>query len=88
MGLHDQMAIKAHTMGKKSEEFSDAAQKHANASWFLLIIAGVVWSFSDNWLWALIPLVLMAVTILKSVSSTLIASELEQLNTNEDLQAL
>ena len=83
MGLHDQLATKAYTMGKKSKEFTRAAQQHANASWFILIIAGVVWYFSDNWIWVLIPLALMVFTVFRSISSTLIASKLEAFEPND-----
>ena len=79
MGLHDQLATKAFTMGKKSKEFSGAAQSHANASWFILIIAGLVWYFVDNWIWVFIPWALLVYTVLKSISSSLIASRLEKL---------
>ena len=82
MGLHDQIATKAYTMGKNSEEFTGAAQRHANASWFILIIAGLVWYFFDNWIWVFIPLALMVYTVLKSISATLIASRLEKLEPN------
>jgi len=83
MGLHDQLAIKAYTMGKKSKEFTGAAQQHAKASVFLLIIAGVVWYFSDNWIWALIPVALMVFIASKSISATSIASKLEALEPND-----
>jgi len=34
MLLHDKLAQKAITMGESSLEFTVAAQKHANATWF------------------------------------------------------
>jgi len=83
MGWHDRLAIKANLMNKNSKEFTGAAQRHANASWFFLIIAGVVWYFSDNWVWTLIPLALMTFTVLQSISSTLIASKLEAYEPND-----
>ena len=76
MGMHDTMARKAAAAGRTAAEFSAAAQKHANATWGLLIIAGGVWYFV-SWPWALIPAVLGAYSILKSVSATAIAGRLE-----------
>ncbi len=40
MSLHDKLAQKAIAMGRSSSEFTAAAQKHANASWFYVIAAG------------------------------------------------
>ena len=84
MGLHDQIATKAFSMGKKSKEFNDAAQSHANASFFFLIIAGLVWYFFDNWIWVFIPMALLVYTVLKSISSTLIALRLEKLEPKDE----
>ncbi len=42
MSIHDKMALRAGIMGKTSAEFHAAAQKHANATWGLAILAGVV----------------------------------------------
>ncbi len=77
MSLHDKLAYKASSMGKSASEFSAAAQKHANTTWFLLIVAGVVWYFA-NWIWALIPAGIGIFTALQSISSTMIASKLEK----------
>jgi uncharacterized membrane protein YgcG len=41
--LHDKLALQAAASGKTAEQFKEAAQKHANAAWFLLIMAAVVW---------------------------------------------
>jgi uncharacterized membrane protein YgcG len=63
--LHDKLAIKAEASGKTAEQFNEAAQKHASAAWFLLIMAAVVWYFL-GFVWALM-----------SFSSTSIAKILE-----------
>lgn len=76
MALHDKLAQKAVAMEKHSSEFSAAAQKHANATWFYLIAAGAVWYFF-GWVWALIPIVLGVYTAFQSISATMIATRLE-----------
>lgn len=81
MALHNTLAQKAIEMGKHSSEFSAAAQKHANATWFYLIIAGVVWYFF-GWLWALIPGALGIYAALQSVSATMVATKLENRESN------
>ena len=45
MSVVDGLAAKAIEMGKSSSEFSAAAQKHANATWFYAIVGGLVWYF-------------------------------------------
>jgi hypothetical protein len=54
MGWHDNLADRAAAMGKTAIEFRSAAQHKANATWVLLIIAGVIWFFL-NWLSLLHP---------------------------------
>jgi hypothetical protein len=54
MSFNDRAASKAIASGKGAADFSVAAQKHANATWFYLIVAGSVWYFT-GWGWALIP---------------------------------
>lgn len=76
MSLHDKLAHKAISMGKSSAEFKAAAQKHANATWLLVIGAAAIWYFL-GWAWALIPVVLGVYTALKSVSATMVATRLE-----------
>lgn len=76
MGLHDRLARKAITDGHGREHFHHAAQKHANATWVMLIAALAVWYFV-GWQWALIPAILGAYTALSSISSTMVASRLE-----------
>jgi len=76
MSLHDKLAQKAISLGKSPSEFKVAAQKHANATWFLLIVGGVVWYFL-GWTWAIILIALGAYTALKSVSATMVATRLE-----------
>ena len=77
MSLHDTMAAKAFAAGKTSDEFSTAAQRHANASWAFALFTGATWYFAD-WVWALIPAALTGLSVLKSVSSTTIAFKLGQ----------
>lgn len=83
MALHDKLAQKAIAMGKHSSEFSAAAQKHANATWFYLIVAGAVWYFF-GWLWALIPAALGVYTVFQSISATMIATRLEKTEQNSE----
>src|SRR5436309_1435006 len=47
MSFHDSVVEKARRDGNTSAQFHQAAQKHANATWIYLIIAGVVWYFSS-----------------------------------------
>jgi hypothetical protein len=42
MSFHNSIATKALMMGKTSVEFRRAAQKHANATWFFLVVAAAV----------------------------------------------
>ena len=83
MSLHDKMAQKAISMGESAQDFTVAAQKHANASVTYLIIGGIVWYFFD-WKWALIPFALGLYVGFQSVSSTLIATRLEKLKESSD----
>ena len=78
MGLHDTMAVKAYTSGKTSGEFLTVAQRHADMSWFFALPTGATWYFADG-IWALIPGALLVLSVLKSVSSTAIASRLEKI---------
>ena len=78
MSFHDSLATKSMMMGKSSQEFRRAAQKHANATWVLLIIAAAVWYFAGLW-WAVIPAVVGAFTAFQSVSSTMVQSRLEKM---------
>jgi fatty acid desaturase len=78
MEVHDKMAQRAFLSGKTSVEFSAAAQRHANATWFLAIVGVVVWWFA-SWGWALIPFALAILVALQSISATMIATRLEKL---------
>jgi hypothetical protein len=78
MGMHDKLAHRAAAMGKTAVDFHAAAQRHANATWGLLIAAGAVWYFV-GWKWSLIPAALGVFTALKSVSATMVASRLEKM---------
>lgn len=77
MSFHDQIARKAILDGNTSQQFRVAAQKHSNATWFLLIVAAVVWYFT-NWMWAFIPFALTAFKAFQSISATMVAMRLEK----------
>lgn len=84
MPLHDKLAQKAVSMGKGAAEFSAAAQKHANATWFYAIVAGVVWYFF-GWGWALILIVLAIYTAFQSVSATMVAARIGKLKQSTEI---
>lgn len=75
--FHDGIARIARREGNNPAEFHAAAQRHANATWFFLAIAGVVWYFA-NWMWAAIPGIIAIFVACKSVSSTIVATKLEK----------
>jgi uncharacterized membrane protein (DUF485 family) len=77
MSFHDKAALKAASMGETSAEFRAAAQKHANFTWAMAILAGVVWYFLGAAL-AFIPAALGVFAIVKSASSTMVATRLEK----------
>jgi hypothetical protein len=76
MPFYDNLAVTARVGGKTSAQFRAAAQRHANATWVYLIVAGIVWYFA-SWVWALLPLALAFHVAFKSVSSTAVAVRLE-----------
>lgn len=78
MGMHDKMAMKAFLMGKDFNEFKKAADNKASTSWFLLAVTIATSYFSDGY-WYLLPLILMFISILQSISATLIAERLEKI---------
>lgn len=78
MSLHDKLASKAISSGKGAADFSAAAQKHANATWFFLIAAGAIWYFLC-WGWALIPVAIGIFTAVQSVSATMVATRIKKL---------
>lgn len=51
-----------------AKDFDNAAQQHANASWFWLILAGIIFYYLD-W-WAVIPTALCLLTVSQSISAT------------------
>jgi hypothetical protein len=77
MASLDKLAQQAVAMGKSSSEFKAAAQRHANVTWFCVIVAGVTWYFL-GWAWALILIVFGAYTAFQSVSATMVATRLEK----------
>jgi hypothetical protein len=78
MSFHDSLAEGALRDGNTPAEFRAAAQRHANAFWFYMIIAAVTWFFF-GWGWSLLPFGLALFVALQSVSSTLVAGKMEQL---------
>ena len=60
------------------QTFHAAAQRHANATWVFLLIAGIVW-YVAGWKWALIPAALGVFTAVQSVIAIAIASKLATL---------
>lgn len=81
MAIHDHLAHKAIAMGKTSAEFSAAAQRHANTTWILVVVAGVVWYFV-GWVWTSIPIALGVYSAIQSISSSMIATRLENHETH------
>ena len=79
MGLHDELARKAFARGDGRDNFLRAAQQHANATWVCVIAALAVWYFL-GWAWALVPAVLGVYAALKSVSATMVATRLENMD--------
>jgi hypothetical protein len=77
MSWHDTLARKALLGGKTSQQFHQAAKRHANATWFYLIIGCIVWYFAD-WKWALIPFSLAAFVAFQSFSATMVATRLKR----------
>jgi hypothetical protein len=77
MGFHDQIALRAHLAGEKSSLYRHAADQHAKAFWFLLIITGIVW-YVSAWYWALIPGSLAVFVAIQSVSATAVAIRLDK----------
>lgn len=85
MTFHDKAANKAATMGKTSIEFKNAAQKHANATWFFVIVAGIAWYFW-GWQFAIVPALIGIFTAFQSISSTMIAERLSKLKSAQGLE--
>jgi len=76
MSLHKQFASKAIKSGKKSCDFHEAAQSHANSAFFYLIISVAFWYFF-GWSWASVPIFLCLFSTVKSIFSTLVEVEIE-----------
>lgn len=83
MGFHDEMARQALVDGQTSDQYRSAAQKHANAMWIYLLIAGAVWFFTA-WYWALIPAALALFVAAQSASATAVAIRLEKVKPEGD----
>jgi hypothetical protein len=82
MSFHDQIAQKAGLDGNTSAQFRTVAQKHANATWVYLLIAGAVWYFT-SWPWALIPVALAIYVAMQSIIATAIAVRLEKYESSQ-----
>lgn len=78
MAFFEQMAARASLRGHKAAHFAAAAQRHANAFWFLLVAAALTWWLA-GWKWALIPAAAAAWTAFQSCSATVIQRHLERL---------
>jgi len=81
MSLHDQFAKRAIESGKRSRDFHEAAQSHANSAVFNLIASVAIWYFL-GWGWASIPIFLCLFYTFKSISSTLVETRLEKYEAN------
>jgi len=78
MSFHDKLVQNALSMGQSSTHFTKVAQEKANATWFYGLIAGALWYFQD-WMWAILPIVLAIYSVIQSISSTKVAMGLENL---------
>jgi len=76
MSFYNNLTQKALSMGKNSSDFTRAAQKNANATWFYGILGGVLWYFL-SWIWAVIPFILAAYSAFQSISATIIAEKIK-----------
>lgn len=83
MSFINKLVQNALSMNKNSSDFTVAAQKNANATWFYAILGGVLWYFL-NWIWSLLPFFLAIYSAIHSISATLIANKLENLKPNEN----
>jgi hypothetical protein len=83
MSWFQTLALHAHSKGHRAKSFAVAAQRHANAFWFVLIGAGIVWWLA-GWKWALIPAAVALWLAFKSLSATLIQGHLETLHGKDD----
>lgn len=83
MSFHDKLAQMAVQRGDSSEKFEIAAQKNADATWFFIIVGGIIWYFF-NWKWALIPIAIGVYSAFASISSTMVAIRIEKLGKNSD----
>jgi VIT1/CCC1 family predicted Fe2+/Mn2+ transporter len=79
LSFHEKLARVAIAKGKDAEEFSAAAQKHANATWVYAIIFGIIYYFFGMSAWAAIPAVLGIWCLLQSISATMTAKKIEDL---------
>ncbi len=69
--------------GNTSAQFRAAAQRHADATWYVLFAAAAVWYFA-GWKWAMIPAAYAAFRAIQSVSATSVAVRLEKHEANTD----
>ena len=83
MSLIDKLVQNGLSMGKNSSDFTVAAQKNADATWFYTILGGILLYFF-NWLWSLLPFFLALYSAIQSIIATLIAGNIKTLEPNEN----
>ena len=79
MECFKRLAAQSYLRGHRAPEFATAAQRHADAFWWALIGAALVWWLA-GWKWALIPVAGAGWLVFKSVSASLIQRHLEKLD--------
>jgi hypothetical protein len=77
MSFYDGLAKKAILDGNTSDEFKRMAKKHANWTWALAILTGVVWYFSDR-IWVLVFGGLTLFSATRYISANMIKQRLEK----------
>jgi hypothetical protein len=78
MSFYDGLAQKAILDGNTSAEFKSAAKKHANWTYVLAILTGVVWYFSGR-IWVLIFGALTLLSATRSISANMVKRRIEKL---------
>lgn len=76
MPRHEKLAQEAAARGEGSAAYTAAAQRHAKAAWFFLIISVGFWYFW-GWRWALIIIAIAAFTAFQSITATKTAAKLK-----------
>lgn len=81
-----EIALLAIRDGNTSAQFRAAAQRHANATWYVLFAAVAIWYFA-GWKWAMILVAFAAFKAIQSISATSVAVRLEKHEANVDRSA-